>query len=688
MPEITQIFNIVIFIALNTIVALSAGYLLRLFNLDADIDRAITYFLLFFAQIIASELILGSLNKLFLGYLFALNFVILVCAYFLFRSKEDLPISVVLKGLPTDWCAKFLLAFILGFGIVKISINLINPPFGWDCLNYHFTFPVEWLKYGNLDIPITINDDPSPSYYPLNGSLLYLWLMLPFKNVMLADLGQIPFFILAFLAVFSIAKKLNLDDLYAFFAASLFTLVPNYFKQIEIAYVDVMVVALFMVALNYLFLLKDVFSFKNVILFSMAFGLLLGIKTVALVYSILLLLPFLFFVIRNFEFKKFTLSILIFVILTLIFGGFSYIRNFLETGNPLYPLDFKLFGLNIFKGVMSKSVYSAHFTLKDYSLSKLLFHEGAGIQTLIFLLPSIFLVLPVTFIRRKKELSLFLAYFLILPFPLFLAWRYVIPLANLRYLYPLFAVGFLITFYLINMLRIPRKIINILIFICVIVSSSEFCGHQELALSIILSLAVFLLFLSLSRFIKMIYFRPRFAIVIVILLIIILSVLEKNYLENEYSRYINNSPFWKDATLAWAWLNENTDKNNIAYVGRPVPFPLYGTNFKNNVYYISVNKVEPAKLHYFSNSKYSWGYDFEGLHKNLEEPNNYRGNADFGDWLKNLRAKNIDYLFIYSLHQTKDIIFPLEEEWAKNNPDRFEAVFKNETIHIYRLLRS
>lgn len=147
------------------------------------------------------------------------------------------------------------------------------------------------------------------------------------------------------------------------------------------------------------------------------------------------------------------------------------------------------------------------------------------------------------------------------------------------------------------------------------------------------------------------------------------------------------SGFWPDATKAWEWLNSNTSGNNIAFVGRAVPYPLYGSSLKNNVYYVSVNKVQPAKLHYFKDSWYEWGIGFESLLKSVEQENNYRGGADYIIWLENLSRMNTDYLFIYSLQQTKETIFPVEDNWAKLNPDKFNLLFSNTIVHIYKLVK-
>lgn len=680
---------------MNFMVGLTAYFITyRLLRFRNFLDSIFAFSLLFFSQIIVTELILGIAKTLYLHDVIFLNLAVLLSVWtivsqrkssFSFKNTKAAIIELIKNKI-----VLFALTVIFVFGFVKVFINLVNPPFGWDSLNYHFTFAVEWLRHANLDTPITVFDDPSPSFYPINGSLLFLWLALPLRNVFLADLGQLPFFILALLAAYGIARKIGLKNEISFYALTLFTLIPNFFKQLQITYVDVMVAALFLICVNFLFSLNQEFSRRNVFIFSLGLGLLLGTKTTALPYSILLIIPFFYICCSNLSRFYLILSVIP-VILAL--GGFSYIRNFFHTGNPLYPLDFKLLGRAIFSGVMDMNTYRAHFRIQDYRISKLLFHEGLGLQTLLFVLPSIVLSLPLAIIKRRKDLNFNLAYFLILPLLLYLVYRYIIPLANVRYLYSLLAVGIISGLYLADILKIPKKILSTIVTICILASMPELAKRQELIVSMMLTFLVFFSIPLLSKpFVKL---KEKLnlqnvLIPLIIILVSSLALLEHWYTRNEFPRYlkmVKYSGFWPQAAKAWDWLNRNTTGNNIAYAGRPVPFPLYGANFKNNVYYVSVNKTDPAKLYNFAHSRYEWGYDFMSLHKNLEAEGNYRSAANYTVWLENLLRRKTDYLFIYSLHQTKDIEFPIEEEWAEAHPVRFRPVFSEETIRIYKIAK-
>lgn len=666
------------------------------FYFDRALDYVITFFTLYLTQIVLSLQLLGIFNALFFNNIILLNLLALLIVYLVVKIRKikpkdnlQLKIKSAIDDLRFNKIETLCLSVILGFGVVKIFINLVNPPFGWDSLNYHFTFPVEWLKHGNLDNPISISGDPAVSYYPINGSLFFLWFILPLKNVSIADLGQVPFFIIAFFAVYSLARKLSLSKEYSFFSASIFTLVPNYFKQFEIAYVDIMVASLFLVSLNYLFLLNKNRSTQNILLCSISLGLMLGTKTTALTLACLLFIPVIFFCFSNFTFRKSCITLGISLLLIISSGGFGYIRNIFQTRNPLYPLSLKLFNYVIFKGVVDNEIYRTAIRPGDFSLSKILFSEGLGVQTIVFLLPAIFLGLPLTIIRKKKNLNFNLIYLMLLPIFLILIFRFINPIPNLRYIYALFGIGFIITFYLADLLRIPKVLLKILIVICIFTSIAELSGHLELIVSLALSLTLFLLLPYLIKRINSIKLA-KYTIISSIIFFLLLLLFEKDYIKNEYGRYskmVSYSGFWPDATKAWFWLNQNTKGNNIAYIGRPTPFPLYGSSFKNNVYYVSVNKVEPAMLHYFPNSKYIWGYEGDKTFRNFEDDNNYRGRANYNIWLNNLLRHNTDYLFVYSEINTKTAPFPMEDLWANSHPEIFNSVFTNENIHIYKIIR-
>ena len=680
---------------LNLIVAFCAYRLTaRVFGFAGKADSLIAWFLSYLAQIIAGELILGIAGRLTVTNLLILNTVVLGLVWSATRTRSDrFPVINAgrIWGLISSRPMLLLVsALLVGFALVKVSVNLVNPPFGWDSLNYHFTFPVEWLKSGTLSTPITVFDDPSPSYYPINGSLFFFWLMAPLRSVFLADLGQLPFFILGFLAVFSLGKKFELDDEYAFYAAALFTLIPNYFKQIEVAYVDVMVGALFLAALNFLVLCAREYSRKNAVMFGVAAGLLAGTKTVALPYAVTLILPF---ILLSFIRRRRAGTLLCAFVCIACWGGFSYLRNLFETGNPLYPMDWPVFGRHIFKGVMGRGVYGAHFIPSDYRLDKFLFHEGLGAQTILFVLPAVFAALPVALLKKRRKLGWMEGYCLLLPLILFLVFRFLIPLPNARYLYPMLGVGMLSGLYLCSLLRIPRRLLIVLVFVCAVSSVAHAAKHTVLIAGFVVSGSIGMVLFILKK-------RPvaggtglklKFihAVACCALIIIALIFIEKNYAAFEFDRYISSrsfSGFWPDATAAWNWLNAHTRGDTIAYAGRPVPFPLYGSGFKNNVCYVSVNAVDPAKLHYFPDGHYNWGTDFESLHINQRERGNYRENARYSLWLENLRRRKAGYLFVYSLHQTKSLLFPVEYIWAQVHQDAFKKVFSNESISIYKIV--
>ncbi|MFH1771709.1 MAG: hypothetical protein ABH872_02740 [Candidatus Omnitrophota bacterium] len=677
----------VFFIILNTTVGLSAYLLVtKVFSVRSLTDRICILSVLYLSQIIATELFLGIFGFLRLNLLLALNLSILFSVWILTKSKQRSSphYRSDISWIVTDKVILFCFCVIAGFLLIKSLINLFNPPVGWDSLNYHFSLPVEWFKNANLNSPITINDDPSPAYYPINNGLFYYWLIAPLRNVFIADLGQVPFFIISFFACFGISRKMGISKEYSFFASTLFTITPNFFKQVEIAYADIMVGALFLLTLNLLLMLENEFSYRNIILCGLSGGLFFGTKTLCLPYSVPLFILFFIIILRKGK-GKFYRGAILFFLLVAALGGYSYIRNFLITGNPLFPLNFELFGNTILKGVMPSNTYRAHWSKEDYNLIKLFFHEGMGFHFFLLIFPlaviSPFIALWGIIRKRRNNVTVFFIMFL--PLTLYLIFRYIIPQLWTRFLYPFLGVGSAVALYNLDKLKVPHKAVRIIVVVSVLAAASELAGHFELIVSLAASIFIFFLSPRILFFIKKSKSLLKISFAMAAIAVVSLSIIEKWYLLHEYDRYISHTPLWKGAAHAWKWLNSNTQGNRVAYVGRPVAFPLYGTNLKNDVYYVSVNSIHPAHLHLWPKGNLDWTSDFSTIHKVLRRPENYRGKADFSQWLKNIIKEKTEYLFIYSLHQTKD--FPVEDVWARNHPEKFRLRFENEDSRIYQV---
>ena len=682
----------VLLIFINSLIILNSYFIARLFFYSRSLpDFIISCFIIFYAQIILILQTLGVLGKLYsnnIVILCLLFFVVNFTAWRLFsQKKQEFPKWQILEYLSEiNKIERLALSAIIGFTVIKLAINLFNPPFGWDSLNYHFGFPVEWLKSGNLKCPISVNGDPSVSYYPINGSLFYFWFIFPLKNVFLADLGQFPFFIFAFLGVYSIARKLNISARYSLLSASLFSVIPNYFKQLQIAYVDIMDAALFIISLNFLFVAHERKALRYVFLSVLSAALLLGTKITAMPLALLLFVGVI--LVASFSFRKRLLSILIISgSILVIFGGFSYLRNIFTTGNPLYPLNLRIFDITIFKGVIDNAIYRIGIFPGDFGLRRLLFSEGLGAQTLLLIFPVVLLspFLPFIKINKSDKPNYLVRFLFILPILVVLIFRFILPLPNIRYIYCIFAVSMIIAFYLLEKLFVPRNVVLWVVFICIMFSIGELAKHIELVISLIFSAFIYLIFPYSIKFLHKFSFREFLVSLFVFLISLMFS--EQYYIKNEFSRYftmVKYSGFWPDAAKSWYWLNEHTIGNNIAYTGTPVPFPLYGERFKNNVRYVSVNTVEPAMLHYYPKSNYVWGYKDKLWVGNFEEKNNFRGSQNYYVWLENMHKNKIDFLYVYAgLHLSGE--FPIEDKWALAHPEIFQCVFTNAKIHIYKL---
>jgi len=685
------------------LLASASSYLFtkKVFRIRLFGDFVLVFFILFFSQIVLVELSLGSVGQLYFRNIFLIHLLIFLTIFLVYSKKEPLTfIKPDIEPFINSNLLLFAFSVFFAFFLVKSFLNLINPPLSPDSLQYHLAFPAAWIRSGRLENPFVIFggvynpnylrlESSGISYFPINAELFFAWLMLPLRNAFLADLGEVPFYFIGILAVYSILRKYAVNKKVALLSGFLWVLIPNIFKQLKTAsQIDVICAVLLLLVFDTLLPFKQKFTYKNATLFGIAAGLFVGAKILNIIWLIALT-PLILYLIclavkkNRMSAKNIAIFSSIITFTIILLGGFMYIKNFIFTGNPLFPAEIKIFGKTLFRGLMDKATYNIKHASGDrLDLSRLIFKEGLGVQFLALILPGMFL--PIVFFRYlKKRLRPFVEYLLLFVTPLIMLILYSIFLNVyvMRYLFPLLSIGLITAIIFITRLPYGEKYITFISFISIFASAFELAHRYELIVSLLLSLLFFMLLLFYKKPIIAFYKSKalnRAMLAILVLGLIFLTYLNEKYNKEEFQRYplsFSKKEAWQaDIGRAWQWLNKETKEGaRIAYTGRQEFYPLFGSRLKNEVKYISVNEKEVATYN-----------KPDGL---------CRENKNFQAWRENLKKEKIEYLFIaLPFFENREIDdpakFPIEDEWASTHTKDFQLLFSNSLSRIYRVIIS
>lgn len=656
------------------------------------------WFILFFAQIILVEMVLGIFNLLFFNNVFFVHLLILIFIWVVSCNRR---IAGVLKPdlefLVNSNLLLFVFSVFSAFVLVRTCVNLIIPSVYPDGLQIWLSFPATWIKNGNLDNPVNIFAASSilnakflqagaTSYYPINAQLFFAWFMLPLRNSFLANLGQAPFYIMGIVVFYSILRRYGLNRTISLLIGFLWALIPNIFKQFRNgAQIDIICSVLLLLSFYTILLLKQDFTLKNVILFGISVGIFIGSKFINILW-LAALLPFICYVLFNgIKENKFMMSkVLSFsgtiALLIILFGGFIYIKNYLYTSNPLFPVSLKVFGKVIFKGLLDSAEYKIQVAPWGWDIKKVLFSEGLGVQFLALILPCT--ILPVFFYRHLRlKIHALTEYLLLFSIPFIMLFLYVafINIFSMRYLFPYLSFGLLTAIIFISKFSRGDKFIYFISFVSIFAAVFELAKGYELAISILLTIGFFVTLVLYKKQIIWFYKSKMFnksVFVVLLLASLLFTYLNSRFDKEEFDRYplsfSKKETSQKDIAKGWKALNDLTGQGaRVAYTGRQEFYPLFGTRLKNNVTYVSINEKEVSPYN-----------KFDGLFRRIK---------DFSAWRENLKKEKIEYLFValpyFNNRESEDPNkFPIEDDWASAHPEDFQLVFNNSLSRIYQVL--
>jgi len=317
-----------------------------------------------------------------------------------------------------------------------------TPPTSKDALIHHLAIPKLWIEHGGFyDLPFMTH-----SYYPMNIDLLYI-IPLIFKNDIISKYVHLSFALFTAFTIYWYLKR-KVDKTYALLGILIFLSTPVIIKLSTSVYVDLGL--LFFSSLSLLTLFRwqeENFKIKWLIISAISCGLALGTKYNGLIVFFLLTLAVPYFYIQGCKdsLKAIRYGLFYFLISLAIFSPWI-IKNYILTGNPIYPFYDSLFNetsinsgsyLGVFQ--IRQLVYGESWweivliPLRIFFTGK----DGTPKQFDGVLNPILLIFLPFSFLHKRgreedvKYLSLFaLLYFLIAFFQRDMRIRYILPIVT------------------------------------------------------------------------------------------------------------------------------------------------------------------------------------------------------------------------------------------------------------------
>jgi len=685
----------------------------RCFRDDGAAGSIVRAGTLAFALVVAAELLLGSA-----GLLVPLAHLVLfggLCAATLMLRqparrrtvRADRAVLLLIAALTP------MLVFVAATGISQ------SPHTLYDSLSYHLVFPARWLLDHRLSIVPTPFGDEAQAYAPANGELFFLWLMMPFHGDALARIGQLPFYLLGGAALYGLARQAGARPAHAVFPALFYFFSRPIVEQALGADVDLICWAMFLSSIYFANIAAARDDRRDWLLWGVSVGLYCGSKYVALVY-----LPIaLAFAVQRGVRRRMVWALPG----VLIFGAPWYVRNWIVAGSPIYPSSVTVAGLTLARGAYTRgAMLHSVFHTSSLRLFPVMVAHAMGATLLLLWVPAALLG-GWTMIASRRRTAVWLAAAPIVMSLLF--WFGVPDNVDSRFLLPAAMIALLPFAFVFRERRAWNASAAALLAagVCwlVVGRSAQWPGGLPWYMSGWLSLRGIVGRSSLIWFAGMelialalalvLARAPRAALAALLVLCAAGSTLfaygADVWCVPSRCELLTPSPIYLRTELiyAWRWVGDNVSGATIAYAGDNVPYPLFGEQLANRVYYVNIDRHrdwrfdEYAKAHrhrrpgdaslaeqYATPSGVLVPADDRTPQVDAVRPRYERWNGVREAWIDNLRARGVDLLFVMALspyeldHNWHDAGgFPIEATWAQADPAMFTRLFVNSRVQIF-----
>jgi hypothetical protein len=224
------------------------------------------------------------------------------------------------------------------------------PPLSFDSLTYHDFLAGSWVQAGGF-VPLSV--PPAMAGYvrlPVHMEALVAWAMLPFHSDFLANFVNFPVLALGAVALYALCRELELDVFASSLAVGLVCFSPAVFAYVCTQYNDILVMSLLLCAALFLVRHLRAGGWADAAMVFLAAGLAVGTKHTAIPPAAVMCLVAAGASLRSAarRWRRAAAAAGLCLGIVAVAGGYVYVRNWVELGNPLYPATLRLFGRDLF----------------------------------------------------------------------------------------------------------------------------------------------------------------------------------------------------------------------------------------------------------------------------------------------------------------------------------------------------
>lgn len=247
-----------------------------------------------------------------------------------------------------EWMGLVALAGVWAF-VLGDAIHLAAAPStSVDAATFHLPNTIRWIQEGSIWQASQFVPDQAQGYYPMNGNVAQLAVMLPWDSDFAVRLVGLPFLGLGMAATFATSREIGASRGASYLAAAaIFSIPAVTIYAVERITPDLFLLGTF--AAGALFLARHLrtHATTDLILAGTALGLAFGSRWYGVSCVAILVLAWIVALARRNGLGAAARTAVVGLVPIAAFGSIWLIRNLALSGNPLFPVSLSPFGLEI-----------------------------------------------------------------------------------------------------------------------------------------------------------------------------------------------------------------------------------------------------------------------------------------------------------------------------------------------------